>query len=567
MNEIRAEKSARRFARYTGRAFWVRTLAVAVFDAFAVSASLTFMSNGAWSVVALMAFALALVNWAYLSPRARASRWLTPGLVLMAFFVVYPVLYTAYVSFTNWQTGNILTKDQAIERLLEKEIRVAESGESGDLFVYENAQGALALLVVGESVEPFAGVPRPRGQAGEPVPAFEVPAGFDTEAPAETIGNYNLLTRLALTRVANQLENSEVDLPGGNIARVETLSSYRLVVSGARFSYDAGTDVLRDLQYDRDCSPFEGNFYCDGVGEEEVSRVALLANDSRIVCADGVCDNVPLYALDATFTGWRTVIGFDNYVDLIKEERIRTPFLRVFAWNVFFAFASVIMTFALGLGLAMLVKNEAMKGRNIYRSIYIIPYAVPGFLSILVWRGLLNTQYGKVNGLLETFGIPGVNWLGGTNQAMAAVLLVNLWLGFPYMFLISSGALTSIPEELIEAAKVDGAGPWKIFRSITLPLLLVSTAPLLIGSFAFNFNNFILIFLLTGGGPPLVGYDVPVGATDLLISFTFNLAQGSGRGQQFGLSTAIIVLIFLALATTSAMSFRLTKKLEEIYAN
>lgn len=148
---------------------------------------------------------------------------------------------------------------------------------------------------------------------------------------------------------------------------------------------------------------------------------------------------------------------------------------------------------------------------------------------------------------------------------MVSVLLVNLWLGFPYMFLINSGALTSIPEELLEAARVDGASAWKSFRMVTLPLLLVSTAPLLIGSFAFNFNNFALIYLLTDGGPPLQGYDVPVGATDILISFTFDIAAGAGRGNQYSLASAIVVLIFVVLATTSALSFRLTKKLEDVY--
>jgi ABC-type sugar transport system permease subunit len=235
------------------------------------------------------------------------------------------------------------------------------------------------------------------------------------------------------------------------------------------------------------------------------------------------------------------------------------------AWNVFFAAATVFLTFGLGLGLAILVQPESLRGRNIYRSIFILPYAIPGFLSILVWRGLLGTEFGKVNEAVTALGLPRVDWLGGTYQAMFSVLLVNLWLGFPYMFLISSGALTSVPKELLEAAEVDGAGPWRRFRMITLPLLLVSTAPLLIGSFSFNFNNFILIFLLTNGGPPLTGYDIPVGSTDLLISFTFNLAAASGRGSQFGLATAIVVVIFLVLATTAALSFRLTKRLEEIY--
>lgn len=558
------QRARRRLVRGSGRAFLVRTIAVAIFDALAIYALASLMANEAWSVVALVLFSLALVNWAYLSPRTQGARWLTPGLVLMAFFVVYPVLYTSYVSLTNWQTGNILTRDQAIERLEERRVDTGEDAEIGDLFVYRDDADRLAFVVTGPTVEPFAGFPRAVDGEADVDAAFPVD-DFDPAAPAEDIDGFELLQRLSLTGVASQLEELALDLPDGRSLEPETLSSWRMVIGGQRFVYDPDTDTLFDAQTGRTCADGEGTFFCDGVPEEEVSRVVIISDESPVRCSGGVCDNVPLFALDGSLTGWREVVGFDNYVDLAQEERIRSPFLRVFVWNVVFAVASVFLTFGLGLALAMLVQNEDMKGRNIYRSIFIIPYAVPGFLSILVWRGLLNTEFGKVNEMFESIGLPAVDWLGGGTEAMIAVLLVNTWLGFPYMFLISSGALTSIPQELIEAARVDGAGKWRTFRTVTLPLLLVSTAPLLIGSFAFNFNNFLLIFLLTGGGPPLVGYDVPVGSTDLLISFTFGLAQSAGRGQQFGLASAIIVVIFLILATTSAMSFRLTKKLEEIY--
>ena len=143
------------------------------------------------------------------------------------------------------------------------------------------------------------------------------------------------------------------------------------------------------------------------------------------------------------------------------------------------------------------------------------------------------------------------------------ILLVNLWLGFPYMFLLATGALQSIPDDILEAARTDGARGSRVFRSITFPLLMVSLAPLLIGSFAYNFNNFNLIFLLTGGGPPVLGADIPVGHTDILISFTFNLASQAGRGNQFGLASAITIIIFLMLLAFSAFSFRFTKKLED----
>ncbi len=572
----REQLARRRLQRSPGRSFLIRSAAVAVFDALAIYLIVQFLANGSWAVAALTGFAFCLVNWAYLNPRAQASRWLTPGLVLMAFFVVYPVLYTTYISFTNFQTGNLLSRDQAIERLEEVRTRTDEAGESLTMVVYRNSPdrggGDLALLVGSDDTEPFGALLRSGEEDEEIRPAFDPSEleGVDLEAPPESIGDFQLLTRLALTGENARLDGASINLADGRAATVETLNSVKVLTGGLRFTYDSATDVLFDNQTGRSCPAGEGTFYCDLVPIEDVQRVALLASDSPIRCdgdgAGSICDDVPLFALDQSLAGWQEVIGFDNYAEVITNERIRDPFVRVLAWNVAFAFGSVLLNFALGLGLALALKSEHMRGRAIYRAIYIIPYAVPAFLSILVWRGLLDTQFGQINGMLDSLGIGGVNWLGGSSTAaMSAIFLVNLWLGFPYMFLICSGALTSIPEELIEAAKVDGAGPIKVFRMVTLPLLLVSTAPLLIGAFAFNFNNFVLIFLLTDGGPPLTGYDVPVGATDLLISFTFDIAAGSGRGAQFGLATAIIVIIFLVLATTSALSFRLTKRLEDIY--
>ncbi|MDH4308127.1 MAG: ABC transporter permease subunit, partial [Acidimicrobiia bacterium] len=207
------------------------------------------------------------------------------------------------------------------------------------------------------------------------------------------------------------------------------------------------------------------------------------------------------------------------------------------------------------------------RGKALFRSIFIIPYAIPAFISALVWRGLLNDRYGQVNGLLNSLGFGDVPWLIDGTWAKVAVLMVNTWLGFPYMFLITTGALQAIPAELKEAARVDGAGPFRVFRTVTVPLLLVTTAPLLIGSFAFNFNNFVLIYLLTQGGPPVAGAGVPFGETDILISFTFDLAVRSGRGADFGLASAIVVIIFLLVAAMSAFSFRFTRRLEEIYGN
>ncbi len=559
-------RAKRRLTRDLGRRPWVRIALVAVIDAFLVLGLLQFISNRSYAVAALMVVVLLLVNWAYLNPRAQASRWLTPGLVLMLVFVVYPVLYTAYLSFTNYQTGNLLDRDQAIERLVRVPIRTGEVGATLEMAVYRNAGDELALLVAGEGVDPFIGVPRAAGAEPSLEPIADLSGeSIDLASPPPEIAGYELLTGLAITGENRRLESAVLDLPGGSSATVVTLNSARVQSGGLRFVYDEATDTLYDVQADRTCRSGVGTFYCNGVPEDEVQAVARLAGDTTIACENDVCDDVPLFALDQSLAGWKQVVGFDNYADIFGNERIRAPFLRVLMWNIVFAAVSVLSTFALGLALALALKDENMRGRSIYRSIFIVPYAMPAFLSIFVWAGLLNTQNGQVNRMLDSLGIPEVNWLGGSTTAMVSVLLVNLWLGFPYMFLINSGALTTIPEELLEAAHVDGASAWKTFRMVTLPLLLVSTAPLLIGSFAFNFNNFALIYLLTDGGPPLRGYDVPVGATDILISFTFDIAAGAGRGSQYSLASAIVVVIFVVLATTSALSFRLTKKLEDIY--
>jgi arabinogalactan oligomer/maltooligosaccharide transport system permease protein len=254
--------------------------------------------------------------------------------------------------------------------------------------------------------------------------------------------------------------------------------------------------------------------------------------------------------------GWRAPIWFENYVNIVSDPRVREPLIRVFIWTVAFAFLTVLTTFALGLLLALAL-NKPIHGRRIYRSILVLPYAMPSVMSILIWGGMFNTEFGAINTLLGT----DIAWFSDPNFARVAVILVNLWLGFPYFYLISSGSLQAIPSELLEAAAIDGANPRQIFRKITLPLLLQILSPLLIASFAFNFNNFNLIFLLTGGGPRNELDGEIAGATDILISYTYKIAFGSGT-QDLGLASAISLIIFILVASISLYSLRKSKVLE-----
>ena len=237
---------------------------------------------------------------------------------------------------------------------------------------------------------------------------------------------------------------------------------------------------------------------------------------------------------------------------------IRASFLKILLWNFGFAFGVVAITFALGLLVAITLNHAGLRGQRIYRSLIILPYAMPAVAMLLVWRDMFNTDFGLINRLFHL----DVNWFGGNWTARFAVLLVQLWLGYNYMFLVCTGALQSIPSELTEAAQVDGAKPFYAFRTITFPLLLVALAPLLISSFAYNFNNFGGIYLVSEGNP--FPPDNPqAGGTDILITYTYRLAFGGG-GAQYGFAAAISMFIFLIVAVVSIIGFRRTHALEEI---
>ena len=216
------------------------------------------------------------------------------------------------------------------------------------------------------------------------------------------------------------------------------------------------------------------------------------------------------------------------------------------------------MLFRSSFGLLLAIAlNRKIIGRRIYRSILILPYAMPSIMSILIWGGMFNTEFGAINALLDKQ----IAWFLDPTFARFAVILVNLWLGFPYFYLVSSGALQAIPSELIEAAEIDGANPRQIFRKVTLPLLLQILTPLLIASFAFNFNNFNLIYLLTGGGPKDTLSGEIAGATDILISYTYQIAFGSNV-QNLGLASAISLVIFIIIASFSLYGVKRSKVLE-----
>ncbi len=236
-------------------------------------------------------------------------------------------------------------------------------------------------------------------------------------------------------------------------------------------------------------------------------------------------------------------------------------------WNFAFAFFSLLFNFALGLAIAILFNDPSFPLKKLIRSLLIIPYTVPALITILIWRGMLNPELGVISRMLQNLLGWSPQWFTDQWWAKIAILLVNLWLSYPYFMLICSGALQSIPQDIYEAAIVDGASPWQNFRSITLPLLLVAVGPLLIASFTFNFNNFNLIYLFNAGGPPIAGTPTPAGHTDILISYVYNLAFSGSRGVNYGFAAAITIIIFFIVGAITLFQFRYTRMWEEVSEN
>lgn len=251
-------------------------------------------------------------------------------------------------------------------------------------------------------------------------------------------------------------------------------------------------------------------------------------------------------------------VGLRNYREVLFDVELST-FLMVFQWTFLFALLSMAISFGVGLLLALLLNDKSIRERNIYRTILIVPWALPGTIAILSWSGILNSDFGYLNNFLEDLHIGRVNWLNDPTWAKASIVLVNVWMSFPFMMTACLGALQSVPDELAESARIDGAGPVSRFRYVSFPFLRSVVTPLLIGNFAFQFNNFNVIFLLTRGNP--ASPDSDAGQTDILISYTLSLTVTQ---QRFAVAASYAVLIFLIIGTISLIQMKMSRAFQEV---
>ena len=502
----------------------VKIVGLALVAAVALWAAYPLVRTENWWGMAVLVTVTILAFYVYLSPRAVPMKYLLPGTLFLITFQVVPVVYTVSTAFTNFSDGHRGTKQEAITAIQGASVRQVPDSEIYTLTLATDGDAATGdlvfLLAEPASGESFVGTADGLESLDEGSFEAATPGGKITAAD-----DYTVLTVPQVNARQDDIAAFSVPTDGGAIKSQGLSTAFE---GAPQQSYDEECDCITDAATDNvwTADDEDGSFL-----SEDGSRLAQ---------------------------GWKVGVGFDNFTRVFTNDTIRGSFLRIVAWNFAFAIGTVVITFALGMLVAIALNNPLMRGRTIYRSLIILPYAMPGVAMYLVWREMFNKDFGLINRLL---GID-LNWFGTTASSMFAILLIQLWLGYNYMFLVITGALQSIPSDLVEAAGVDGAKPFYAFRTITFPLLLVALAPLLITSFAFNFNNFSAIFLTSRGGP--FPPDNPsAGSTDLLITYTYRLAFG-GSGADYGFAAAVSVLIFLIVATVSIVSFRRTQALEEI---
>ncbi|WP_017594611.1 ABC transporter permease subunit [Nocardiopsis potens] len=475
-----------------------------------------------WIGLGLVAAVTGLVWWVYLSERRVPAKYLLPGLLLLTAFQVVPVVYTVATSATNHGDGHRGTKEEAIARIEASSVTRTADGREFALTIAaegDSPSGELVFLLAGEDGEVYAGdaeglTPLPGARTG--------PTGRVLDADG-----YTPLT--AAQANGRGAEVSGLAVPTGDGAGIRAQGLSAAYEGRAARVYDDG---------------------CDCITDSETGTVYTADDERGVFAADGG---------ERLSQGWRVGVGADNYARIAADPGIASAFLSILGWNTAFAAGTTLGVFVLGLAVALALHTpDRLRGRTLYRLLLVLPYAMPAFAMMLLWRDMFNADFGLVNRVLGT----DTDWLGGTGTARAVALTVNIWLGFPYMFLICTGALQAIPRELVQAARLDGAGARQAFRHVTLPLLMVAVAPVLIATFAFNFNNFNAIWLTTEGGP--FPPDSPTaGSTDLLITYTYRLAFG-GQGAEYGYAAAVSVLIFLIVTLISYAGLRKSASLEEV---
>ncbi|MGQ9008131.1 maltodextrin ABC transporter permease MdxF [Bacillus stercoris] len=252
-------------------------------------------------------------------------------------------------------------------------------------------------------------------------------------------------------------------------------------------------------------------------------------------------------------------VGFKNFLNIFFLGSYRETFVNVLGWTVIWTICATTLQIILGIVTALFVNQDFIKGKRIFRMIFLFPWAVPAFITIMSFSNMFNDSIGAVNAqVIPLFNhlpfveLPAIAWKTDPFWTKTALIMIQTWLGFPYIYVMVTGVLQAIPGELYEAAKIDGATFIQRFRHITFPMILFATAPVMITQYTFNFNNFSIIYLFNEGGPGSAG--AGAGSTDILISWIYKLTTGTSP--QYSVAAAVTLLISFIVIGISLIAFK-----------
>jgi maltose/maltodextrin transport system permease protein len=470
-----------------------------------------------------MLIVIGLGAFVYLSDAGYTYRYLFPGFLGFGLFVIFPIVYMVYLSFTKYSSQNLLNFDRSLAMLQQESFSVGNASYKYKLYAQEDGSYILYLESDSDPTKRF--VSAPFGLTpGEQPKGSEEPAKLTPLPPGEQVPGKPLeFAQVTRQRLFIPMRGRQFALPDDTLVAMEGLQKF------------ASRERLWTLNPDGSLTNKQ-----DGKTVRPDFRLGFFVTDKG----------------EKVGAGFRTFAGLENYVRIVTDPRIQGPFFKIFLWTVAFSGMSVMLTFAVGMLLAVILEWKELRFRRGYRTLLILPYAVPAVLSILIFKGLFNQEFGAVNEFLRAVLGFAPEWETNPWGARAMILLVNVWLGYPYMMLVCTGMLQSIPSAIYEASAIDGSGAVVDFFQLTLPLVLPPLMPILISSFAFNFNNFNLIYLLTGGGPKMVGGGI-AGETDLLVNYTFNIAFRDS-GTNFGLASAIATLLFFIVGILAWINLKMS---------
>lgn len=495
---------------------WIAAALVSVLALYFIF-SLYAAGQPLWALGALIllgiGFAIYLTNW------STAARYTFPGITAIFLFIALPLLFTMQIGFTNYSSNHLLSFDRATAYLLEQTTADEASVHDFVLLSDDPAKQTLRIALKSRSsTQLFVSDSIVAGSAGEkPIPVSPAQSAVGDLKPDIDI-RLHLANRDTLLR-------TQLLMPNGEVLRYAGLREFAKVTPVWKQNADGSLTRAED-----------------GAVYKPNDQTGFYEN------AEG----------DRLTPGYTVNVGFANYARMINDENFRAPFISIFLWTLTFALLSVFFVTVVGTTLATILNWEALKGATIYRTLLFLPYAVPGFISILVFKGLFNQNFGEINTILNAlFGIKPA-WFADPFLAKVMLLIVNVWLGFPYIMVLCTGLIKSIPADLYEASAIAGAGPLTNFFKITLPLIIKPLAPLLVGVFAFNFNNFVLIALLTDGRPDFLNTKVPAGTNDILVSYTYRIAF-KDSGSDFGLAAAISTVVFFMVAVMALIHLRMIR--------